>query len=246
MDGTTPAVLEGPDWVNWVGDKASAVCELYCRKDTTFHPKDFQIVAGVAEDADTSRDPERGGCALNMASWRVSCCKDTGKPKQPALIQTPTAALLGLFVGMQQDGSSIPVTPEGFFRTRSGPAVGADVNAQGRVMGLCHQWEWCGKHHSDRNEAGRGVRSWPALRIEARKGFPGLHRKDFLHEITTLSSSAGSASLLGTKAKLQVKNGGTRVPPRHSNPIRNIECLPAQGIFPPEQCLWEELVTEAA
>lgn len=25
------------------------------------------------------------------------------------------------------------------------------------------RWEWCGKHHSHRNKAGRGVRSWPAL-----------------------------------------------------------------------------------
>lgn len=28
-------------------DKASTFCELYCRKDTTFHLKDFQIVAGI-------------------------------------------------------------------------------------------------------------------------------------------------------------------------------------------------------
>lgn len=26
------------------------------------------------------------------------------------------------------------------------------------------RWGWCGKHHSDKNKAGRGVRSWPALR----------------------------------------------------------------------------------
>lgn len=29
--------------------------------------------------ADISRDPKQGGCALDKASWRVSCCKDTGK-----------------------------------------------------------------------------------------------------------------------------------------------------------------------
>lgn len=50
--------------------------------------------------------------------------------------------------------------------TQSGTAGGADVCPWGGSWGCDSngkRWEWCGKHHSHRNKAGRGVRSWPAL-----------------------------------------------------------------------------------
>lgn len=56
-------------------DKASTVCELYCRKDTTFHPKHFQIVAGVI--CRVAGDGGRSwGAQLGQSLFRVmlECC----------------------------------------------------------------------------------------------------------------------------------------------------------------------------
>lgn len=78
---------------------------------------------------------------------------------------------------------------------------------------------------------------WRAARHPSARGWP---REDTLHQITTLSSSAASASLLGTKAQLQVKNScyprALGSPQKHPRPT-------SPGSYPCGHHWWDKLVT---